>query len=160
MRHEPKTYAALLIALAVLLISPAAYAVTALEEWNAAARDALVTPVKVWLGLMMLTNIAAIGFLKNHVAARWVFAGFVISHGLVIAMSAQGMAVLAGQVSLFHIIFWTPGMIMLLRHRNEIQYPKVVPHGWQTEPQMEHWQRPPGAWHRDIGRCSIWVCSG
>jgi len=60
MRHEPKTYAALLIALAVLLISPAAYAVTALEEWNAAARDALATPVKVWLGLMMLTNIAAI----------------------------------------------------------------------------------------------------
>ena len=86
MRHEPKTYAALLIALAVLLISPAAHAVTALEEWNAAAREALATPVKVWLGLMMLTNIAAIGFLKNHVAARWVFAGFVISHGLVIAM--------------------------------------------------------------------------
>lgn len=125
MRHEPKTYAALLIALAVLLISPAAYAVTALEEWNAAARDALATPVKVWLGLMMLTNIAAIGFLKNHVAARWVFAGFVISHGLVIAMSAQGMSVLAGQVSLFHIIFWTPGMIMLLRRRSEIQYPKA-----------------------------------
>lgn len=125
MRHEPKTYAALLIALAVLLISPAAHAVTALEEWNAAAREALATPVKVWLGLMMLTNIAAIGFLKNHVAARWVFAGFVISHGLVIAMSAQGMSVLAGQVSLFHIIFWTPGMIMLLRRRSEIQYPKA-----------------------------------
>ena len=125
MKHEPKTYAALLIALAVLLISPAAHAVTALEEWNAAARDALATPVKVWLGLMMLTNIAAIGFLKNHVAARWVFAGFVISHGLVIAMSAQGMSVLAGQVSLFHIIFWTPGMIMLLRRRSEIQYPKA-----------------------------------
>ena len=125
MKHEPKTYAALLIAFAVLLISPAAYAVTALEEWNAAARDALATPVKVWLGLMMLTNIAAIGFLKNHVAARWVFAGFVISHGLVIAMSAQGVSVLAGQVSLFHIIFWTPGMLMLLRHRDEIQYPKA-----------------------------------
>jgi len=125
MRHGPTTRAALLIALAVLLISPAAYAVTALEEWNAAARDALATPVKVWLGLMMLTNIAAIGFLKNHVVARWVFAGFVISHGLVIAMSAQGMSVLAGQVSLFHIIFWTPGMIMLLRRRNEIQYPKA-----------------------------------
>ena len=125
MKHEPKTYAALLIALAVLLISPAAHAVTALEEWNAAARDALATPVKVWLGLMMLTNIAAIGFLKNHVAARWVFAGFVISHGLVIAMSAQGVSVLAGQVSLFHIIFWTPGMLMLLRHRDEIQYPKA-----------------------------------
>ena len=125
MRHCPKTYAALLIALAVLLISPAAHAVTALEEWNAAAREALATPVKVWLGLMMLTNIAAIGFLKNHVAARWVFAGFVISHGLVIAMSAQGMSVLAGQVSLFHIIFWTPGMLILLRYRNEIQYPKA-----------------------------------
>ena len=35
------------------------------------------------------------------------------------------MSVLAGQVSLFHIIFWTPGMIMLLRRRSEIQYPKA-----------------------------------
>lgn len=127
MKHQSKPVISMLmlIAIAALLVSPQVAAVEALEEWNVASRDVLATPVKVWLGLMMLTNISAIGFLKNHVAARWVFAGFVISHGLVILMSAQGMSVLAGQVSLFHIIFWTPGMVMLLRCRNEIQYPKA-----------------------------------
>lgn len=108
-----------------MLNASAAYALSATEEWDAAARAALPVHIKVWLGAMMLTNIAAIGFLKNHVAARWVFGGFVVSHGLVMVMWAIGQTVLAGQVSLFHIIFWTPGAIMLLRRRSEIQYPSA-----------------------------------
>ena len=110
---------------AAILSAPDAYALSATEEWDAAARAALPVHIKVWLGAMMLTNIAAIGFLKNHVAARWVFGGFVVSHGLVMVMWAMGQTVLAGQVSLFHIIFWTPGAIMLLRRRSEIQYPSA-----------------------------------
>lgn len=110
---------------AAVLSAPDAYALSATEEWDAAARAALPVHIKVWLGAMMLTNIAAIGFLKNHVAARWVFGGFVVSHGLVMAMWAMGQTILAGQVSLFHIIFWTPGAIMLLRRRCEIQYPSA-----------------------------------
>lgn len=109
----------------LLLIAEPAFALSALEAWNAEARDALATPVKIWLGLMMLTNIAAIGFLKNHVAARWVFAGFVISHGIVMVMWGQGVTVLAGQVSLFHVVFWTPGVIALLRYRKEIKLPSA-----------------------------------
>ena len=108
-----------------LSLAPPAFALSALDEWNAAARDALSIPVKVWLGLMMLTNIAALGFVKNHVAARWVFGGFLISHVLVMVMWAQGVQVLAGQVSLFHIIFWMPGAIMLLHRRDEIRYPSA-----------------------------------
>lgn len=110
---------------AAVLSAPDAYALSATEEWDAAARAALPLHIKVWLGAMMLTNLAAIGFLKNHVAARWVFGGFVVSHGLVMVMWAMGLTVLAGQVSLFHIIFWTPGAIMLLRRRSEIQYPSA-----------------------------------
>ncbi|MEM9572143.1 MAG: hypothetical protein AAF996_11795 [Pseudomonadota bacterium] len=110
---------------AAILSTPDAYALSATEEWDAAARAALPVHIKVWLGAMMLTNIAAIGFLKNHVAARWVFGGFVVSHGLVMVMWAMGQTVLAGQVSLFHIIFWTPGAIMLLRQRSEVQYPSA-----------------------------------
>lgn len=110
---------------AAMLTAPEAYALYATDEWDAAARAALPVHIKVWLGAMMLTNIAAIGFLKNHVAARWVFGGFVLSHGLVMVMWAMGQTVLAGQVSLFHIIFWTPGAIMLLRRRSEIQYPSA-----------------------------------
>ncbi|MEM7327501.1 MAG: hypothetical protein AAF437_02100 [Pseudomonadota bacterium] len=110
---------------AAMLNAPDAYALSATEAWDAAARAALPVHIKIWLGAMMLTNIAAIGFLKNHGAARWVFGGFVVSHGLVMAMWAMGQTVLTGQVSLFHIIFWTPGAIMLLRRRHEIQYPSA-----------------------------------
>ena len=110
---------------AAMLNVPEAYALSATDEWDAAARAALPVHIKVWLGAMMLTNIAAIGFLKNHIAARWVFGGFVVSHGLVMVMWAMGQTVLAGQVSLFHIIFWSPGAIMLLRGRREIQYPSA-----------------------------------
>lgn len=117
--------ASALASFGIIALAPAAFALSALEPWDTAARDALATPVKIWLGLMMLTNIAAIGFLKNHVAARWVFAGFVISHGIVMVMWNQGMTVLAGQVSLFHVIFWTPGMLALLRYRNEIKIPSA-----------------------------------
>lgn len=108
-----------------MLNTPEAYALSATDEWNAAARAALPVHIKLWLGAMMLTNLAAIGFLKNRVASRWVFGGFVVSHGLVMVMWAMGETVLAGQVSLFHIIFWTPGAIMLLQRRSEIQYPSA-----------------------------------
>ncbi|GAB5454748.1 MAG: hypothetical protein Hens2KO_09770 [Henriciella sp.] len=102
------------------MTQPAA-ALSALDEWNAAARDALPVPVKVWLGMMMLTNLAALGFVRNHVAARWVFGGFLISHVIVMVMWTQGIQVLAGQVSLFHVIFWTPGMIALVTKRAELK---------------------------------------
>ena len=108
-----------------ILNAPEAMALSATDEWNTAARTALPVHIKVWLGMMMLTNLAAIGFLKNHVAARWVFGGFILSHGLVMVMWAMEHTILAGQISLFHIIFWTPGAFMLLRRRREIQYPSA-----------------------------------
>ncbi|MEM6556337.1 MAG: hypothetical protein AAF642_10705 [Pseudomonadota bacterium] len=110
-----------------ILNAPEAVALSATDEWNTAAQTALPAHIKVWLGLMMLTNLAAIGFLKNHVAARWVFGGFILSHGLVMVMVMWAMehTILAGQISLFHIIFWTPGAFMLLRRRHEIQNPSA-----------------------------------
>lgn len=108
-----------------ILSAPPALALSALEPWDAAARDALATPVKVWLGLMMLTNLSTIAFLKNHIAARFVFAGFLVSHGIVMVLWNQGAEVLAGQVSLFHVICWTPGAIALLLRRREIRYPSA-----------------------------------
>lgn len=102
-----------------------AFALTALEEWTPTARDSLSTVVKAWLGLMMLTNIASLAFVKNHVAARWVFAGFAISHVIVMFLWSQDVPVLAGQVSLLHLLFWTPGAIMLLKRRAEIKIPST-----------------------------------
>ena len=96
---------------------------TALDVWNATARDALPGYVKIWLGLMFLNNISALAFVNKHVAARWVFGGFLISHLLVmVGYWRMGVPILAGQVSLFHILFWTPGFIMLLLKRDEIKW--------------------------------------
>lgn len=114
-----------LVCLIALVTAPAAQALSALDEWNAAARDALPVSVKVWLGLMMLTNIAALAFVRKHIAARWVFLGFLISHAIVMVMWAQGVQVLAGQVSLFHIIFWTPGAVALILKRAEMKLPSA-----------------------------------
>lgn len=113
----------LLITLALTVFwSLDAHAVGALEHWDDAARHALPLHIKLWLGAMLLCNISALFFVKNHKAARWVFGGFFFSHVLVIlGFWGTNTPVLAGQVSLFHIIFWTPGVYMLWRYRDEIK---------------------------------------
>ena len=116
-------YTTMLVSLIDVIGLLGAASLTALDSWDTAARDALPGHVKIWLMLMMLNNLAAIAFLKNHVAARWIFGGFVLSHLLVIlGFWKTGTSILAGQVSLFHIIFWTPGIYMLWRKREEIKW--------------------------------------
>jgi len=113
------------VAMLSIALTTEAFALSATDPWDAAAREAMPIYLKIWLGLMMLNNIATIAFLKNHVPARWWFAGFVISHGLVIVVGLQGMTVYAGQVSLFHILFWTPGAIALFFYRSKIRWPSA-----------------------------------
>jgi len=116
-------YLTLIANFAELVHIISAASVSALETWDAAARDALPKSIKIWLVLMMINNVAAIAFLKNHVAARWVFGGFLISHLIVIlGFWKTGTPILAGQVSLFHFLFWTPGIYMLWRKRSEIKW--------------------------------------
>ncbi|MEP0068685.1 hypothetical protein [Pyruvatibacter sp.] len=112
-------------AVSLLYWTADAFALGALDEWNTAARDAMPLHIKAWLGLMMLNNLAALAFVKNHVAARWVFVGFFVSHMAVMVMWWQDITVLAGQVSLFHIIFWTPGAIAILATRREMRWPSA-----------------------------------
>ncbi|MCG3269530.1 hypothetical protein [Yoonia sp. I 8.24] len=111
------------LAACFVLIPAVASALPALEEWNNVARLALPTYVKIWLGMMLLTNIAALAFVKKHVAARWVFVGFAISHAIGMFFWSKNIPVLAGQISLLHVVFWAPGAIMLLRRRAEIKIP-------------------------------------
>lgn len=122
---KPRLSLGLLSAGVFLGGAQSAFAIEALDLWDHASRLALATPVKIWLGLMMLTNIAALAFVKKHVAARWVFAGFFLSHFTGILILMLGKTLLAGQVSLLHVIFWTPGMIALLRNRRDIKIPSA-----------------------------------
>ena len=118
-------YLAILVTLLVVLASSDAVALGALEAWDNAARDNLPTNVKAWLGMMLLVNVSAVFFIWRHQAARWVFAGFITSHAIVVAYFWQrDIVLLAGQVSLLHIIFWTPGFIALILKRSEIIFPK------------------------------------
>lgn len=123
--RKPSTYFIILVIAFSSLHTQSAFAISTLDEWDNAARQALSMPVKIWLGLMLLTNIVALAFLKKHIAARWVFAGFVFSHLAGALMVLQGMTLLAGQVSFLHVIFWTPGMIALIRKRREIELPSA-----------------------------------
>lgn len=100
-------------------------AVSALDVWDNTARAALPTHIKIWLGSMVLCNLAAIVFLKSHVASRWVLAGFVLSHVVGALFDTYTPPLLAGQVSLLHAIFWTPGIVVLFLHRDQFRLPSA-----------------------------------
>ena len=69
-----------------------------------------------WLFFMMATYLASLLFVRQHAAARWVFAGVVASHAMVAAIEFGELAVLRkGLVSLTHVLGWTPALVVMLR---------------------------------------------
>lgn len=125
MNHNSTAWASLAAGAMALVVAAPAFGLSALDPWDNAARAGLPVHIKLWLGLMMLNNLASLAFLKNHVAARWWFAGFVVSHAISAGMAASGVTVLAGQVSLTHIICWAPGAYMLWRDRRNLNCPSA-----------------------------------
>jgi hypothetical protein len=95
----------------------------ALGLWNNEARANLPAWMMVWLGFLALTFFASAIFSWNHIAARWVLAGFIASHVATFAVeSMEGMVLRAGLVSLLHVVFWTPGLIALLADQAQIKF--------------------------------------
>jgi hypothetical protein len=88
----------------------------ALRPWNNAARKALPRGVLAWLGLLVSVYLASGFFVTEHLAARWVLGGFVVSHVIVFAGPAlfKSFQLRAGTVSLLHVLCWTPGLILVL----------------------------------------------
>ena len=86
-----------------------------LRLWNNAARLSLPLPLKLWLGLLVATVLSSICFLGNSNAARWVLAGFVVSHLLVFVLSVLPKVTLrVGMVSLTHLACWMPGYLLAI----------------------------------------------
>lgn len=110
-----------LLAILICLVTVPAFALSALDPWDAEARANLAIQVKVWLGLMLLTNLASLAFIRRYVAARWVFGGWFVSHAIGLILILQGYEFVVGQVSILHIICWTPGGIALLMKLNELK---------------------------------------
>ncbi len=88
----------------------------ALQVWDNAARLGLPLWLKAWLGLLALTFLASLAFVRHHVPARVAAAGFAASHALVIAIEQGGVTTLrTGLVSVTHVIGWTPVLVALVR---------------------------------------------
>lgn len=95
----------------------------ALDLWNNETRANLPVWMMVWLGFLALTFFASAIFSWNHVAARWVLAGFIASHVATLAVeNTDGMVLRAGLVSLLHVVFWTPGLIAMLADQAQIKF--------------------------------------
>ena len=103
---------------ALLLAGPAAAAGElphALEPWDNAARAAMPTFLRVWLGFLVLSFLTSLVFVRKHAAARWALLGFIASHVAVAAVDLGGVAVMRrGLVSLFHVLCWGPAIVPLL----------------------------------------------
>ena len=86
-----------------------------MRPWNNQARMALPMWTKIWLGVLVLTFLASAWFVKEHVPARWVLGGFILSHLIVFAFPLQKKWTMrAGMVSLLHVLCWSPGWVMCI----------------------------------------------
>ncbi|MEL6728889.1 MAG: hypothetical protein AAFP81_07205 [Pseudomonadota bacterium] len=118
--------AALLLLICSITFVPEATASYALEDWNMEARRNMPLVMKIWLGAMLLTNLAAVFFVRKHVAARWVLGAWLFSHAWIAIVEGTGVyTVQGGLVSLGHIIVWAPAIYALYRYRAEIKLPSV-----------------------------------
>jgi hypothetical protein len=99
----------------------------ALEAWNMDTRRGLPIGLQIWLlGVLLPTFLASVFFVKEHMAARWVLAGFFCSHlWLTVVEVTDAFAVQGGLVSLGHIVFWSPAIYALYRYRSEIKLPSA-----------------------------------
>ncbi|MBL4672333.1 MAG: hypothetical protein JKX81_08720 [Arenicella sp.] len=74
--------------------------------------------VQFWLACMMVSFLAGLFFVKNHVIARWVIGGFFAGMTFgAIASSVFGVPNYSGFIALIHLIFWTPALYQLLAKR-------------------------------------------
>jgi len=127
-RHFPQRLGfgagCVLMFVSVSFFASPAEASFALQEWNMETRLGAPLALKIWLGSMLVANLASVFFLRRHVPARWVLGAFVVSHLWITYAEATGaFVVYGGMVSLGHIIFWTPAILSLLRHRDQIVLP-------------------------------------
>lgn len=91
---------------------------TALEVWDSHAKDNVPLAVAIWLNVMTVTFLSGLVFVWKQPVARWVVGGVllsVISSGLI--ADALDLIPLSGYIALIHLLFWTPGLVMLLLRR-------------------------------------------
>jgi hypothetical protein len=86
-----------------------------LRIWDNQARLSLSKGLVLWLACLVLTCLASVLFVRDHIPARWLLSGFVLSHLIVFASPPVFKNTWRiGQVGLLHILCWGPGGIFVL----------------------------------------------
>ena len=90
----------------------------ALQVFDAEGQTNTPQWVLIWIVLMLGTFAAGLIFVRNHVPARWIVGGLILGFvAMGILTGPVGLLPLSGFIALMHILFWTPGLILLIRER-------------------------------------------
>lgn len=90
----------------------------ALELFDNEGIENSPTWVQVWIFVMLASFAAGLFFVWKRLEARVVVGGFVLGIALLILLqNVFGLPPLSGFIALIHLIFWTPGLILLLTRR-------------------------------------------
>ncbi|MEO9468322.1 hypothetical protein [Parasphingorhabdus sp.] len=90
----------------------------ALQLWNDEGIANSPQWVQTWLMVMLASFAVGLLFVWKRVEARWVVGGFITAILLSrLGIPALGIVKLSGLVALVHLIFWSPGLYLLLKNR-------------------------------------------
>ncbi|MEM9669294.1 MAG: hypothetical protein AAF950_10255 [Pseudomonadota bacterium] len=74
--------------------------------------------VRAWVFIMLGAFALGLLFVWKRLEARVVVGGFILGIvSMILLQSAFGIPPLSGFIALMHLIFWTPGLILLLQRR-------------------------------------------
>ena len=90
----------------------------ALEIFDAEGQANSPKWVMGWVAFMLLTFLVGIGFAFVRREARWLMAPIVLGFVAIFTFFfVSGSPEISGLIATFHLVFWTPTLIMLLRNR-------------------------------------------
>lgn len=90
----------------------------ALQLWNDEGIANSPQWVQTWLMVMLVSFAMGLLFVWKRVEARWVVGGFIAAILISrLGIPALGIVKLSGLVALVHLIFWSPGLYLMLKNR-------------------------------------------
>jgi len=102
----------------ICLAAEYAHGHQALEIFDAEGFSNAPLWVQIWVGFMLLSYICGLAFVRQHSIARWVVGGLFAGLTLGTLLGhLLGLPALSGFIALVHLIFWSPGLYLLLKNR-------------------------------------------
>ena len=90
----------------------------ALQLWNSEAMSSAPMGLKIWLAILGVTLLSSLFFIKSSNPSRILLIGFISSLSVTKWLApAVGIETLSGFVGLCHLLFWSPGWVLLIREK-------------------------------------------